>query len=202
MVDHGPLTIACVLKSGGDFEPWMVDRLRRQVGSHLRQAHSFVCLSDCDLSGPWREIRRIPLEDDWTGWFSKLELFKHDLGPTVYFDLDTAIVGPLDWISGITDGLWGLRDPLWGKMGSGMVGWTGPQPDILDGWDKGQESNWQTMPDRWGDQSWIYQKVKDRVRYIQDEFPGEVYSYKFDKGKAPRSVKIFSGRPRPWEVGF
>src|SRR6185437_8074786 len=58
------LTVACVLKSGGVYTPEYVERLRSGVGQHLDH-YKFVCLSDVDVPD------RIPLENDWPGWWSK-----------------------------------------------------------------------------------------------------------------------------------
>lgn len=91
--DVNGLTVACVLRSGGIYDAGWVARLARGVAAHLTLPHRFVCLSDVDVP-----CERLPLETDWPGWWSKLELFRPGLltGPTLFFDLDTLIVGSLD----------------------------------------------------------------------------------------------------------
>lgn len=90
------ITVACVLRSGGRYDAEWVARLQRGVARHLSLPHRFVCLSDAPVG-----CERIPLETDWPGWWSKIELFRPGLltGPTLYFDLDTVIVGGLDAIA-------------------------------------------------------------------------------------------------------
>lgn len=88
------LTVACVLRSGGIYTPEWVEKLQRGVEMHLSHKHRFVCLSDVDVP-----CQRIALEDDWPGWWSKICLWHPAAGltgPTIYFDLDTLIVGSLD----------------------------------------------------------------------------------------------------------
>lgn len=87
------LTVACVLKSGGIYNAEWVRKLRDGIGRHLTIEHRFVCLSDVDVP-----CDRIPLKQNWPGWWSKLELFNELKGPALYFDLDTVPVGPLDKI--------------------------------------------------------------------------------------------------------
>lgn len=90
------LTVACVLRSGGIYDAEWVRKLRDGVSRHLTLAHRFVCLSDVDVP-----CERIPLTTDWPGWWSKIELSRPGVlgGPTLYFDLDTVIVGSLDAIA-------------------------------------------------------------------------------------------------------
>jgi hypothetical protein len=82
-------TVICVLKSGGIYKPLDVDKLRNQVSRHLSIPHEFICLSDVEVN-----CRRIALQHDWPGWWSKIELFKPDVitFKTVYLDLDMVIL--------------------------------------------------------------------------------------------------------------
>jgi len=114
------LTVACVLKSGGIYDATWVERLRAGVARHLPLPHRFVCLSDVDVP-----CERIPLQHDWPGWWSKVELFKLE-GPVLYFDLDTAIVGNIRGIAAAAaDSAFVVlldfyRPPC---VGSGVMGW-------------------------------------------------------------------------------
>lgn len=81
------------MKSGGIYTPEWVRKLRDGVARHLTIEHRFICLSDVDVP-----CVRLPLLRDWKGWWSKLELFDAFKGPTLYFDLDTVVVGSLDRI--------------------------------------------------------------------------------------------------------
>ena len=90
------LTVACVLRSGGIYDAEWVRKLQDGVARNLTLSHRFICLSDVDVP-----CERIPLAEDWPGWWSKIELFRPGLfdGPVLYFDLDTVIVGSLDTIA-------------------------------------------------------------------------------------------------------
>lgn len=84
-----------MLRSGGVYTPEWVAKLQRGVARHLSLPHRFVCFSDVDVP-----CERIPLLHDWPGWWSKIELFTNPIdGVTLYFDLDTVIVGSLDAIA-------------------------------------------------------------------------------------------------------
>lgn len=96
MVDHA-LTVLCVFWKG-DFRgrPYKAEWVRRtksMVSRHL-PPHRFVCLSNVDVEG----VETIPLRHNWPGWWSKLELFRSDLGidgRCLYLDLDTLVVDDL-----------------------------------------------------------------------------------------------------------
>lgn len=88
----GLLTVLCVLKSGGGYDAEWVRKLKDGVARHLKPPYRFQCLSDVDVPD------RIPLEHDWPGWWSKIEMFKPGVitGQTLYLDLDTVICGSLE----------------------------------------------------------------------------------------------------------
>ncbi|MER9165551.1 hypothetical protein [Mesorhizobium sp. M0715] len=84
-------TVACVLRSGGDFEPGDVVRLFNQVSEHLPGA-KFRCFSDVAVQG----VEVIPLRHGWPRWWAKMELFLPELPDDwLFFDLDTSIVDSL-----------------------------------------------------------------------------------------------------------
>jgi hypothetical protein len=85
-----------VLRSGGIYTPEWVRKLRDGVARNLSLPHRFVCLSDVDVP-----CDRLPLVNGWPGWWSKLEAFRYGLfvGPVLYLDLDTVVVGSLDRIA-------------------------------------------------------------------------------------------------------
>jgi hypothetical protein len=84
--------VLTVLRSGGDFRPEHAQALARQVERWAPDA-KFQCLTDTDVPG----VDCIALKHDWPGWWSKLELFREELGGHFLFtDLDNVILGPLD----------------------------------------------------------------------------------------------------------
>ena len=192
------MIIACVLKSGGDFRPEHVLKLRRMVAKHApAHLYDFVCLTDSEV-----DCQAVPLTEGWPGWWSKMELFKLP-GPLLYLDLDTIIVGDLvpilEAVPKIKFGI--LRDFYRGAsnrnaMGSGVMCWSGDQRRIYWGFHY-------RRPEPGGDQIYL-EKVIREPTFLQDQFPGAFVSFKADKvqanGTAPEVVAVcFHGRPRPWE---
>lgn len=196
------VTVACVLRSGGEYQPWHVDRLRQQVGQYLPDAR-FLCLSDVDVS-----VFRKPLKYAWPGWWSKMELFRPDIrGDLLYFDLDTTIFGPLDDIASVRR-LTLLRDfykdgtqkPE--RIQSGMMFL--PETDRAAIW-----SHWIADPSRHmrehrGDGEYLHSLLFERAARWQDMVPGQVVSYKVHvRGRGvPAGARVicFHGQPRPWVI--
>lgn len=188
------LTIACLLKSGGEFKAEHVARLKQQCAKIPYER--FVCLSDVKVP-----CERIPLVHNWPRWWGQCELFRRDLfdGPVLYMDLDTTII----------------KDP-------GLV--IEPNDFWALGWDGATHQHAMEPTSGvmawWGDFSHIYEKCKvltmrpamwvnegifpfQPAQFIQERFPG-FYSYKRDvrhKGlPADATVVYFHGTPRPWDI--
>ena len=188
--------IACVLKSGGDYEPKHVYALQAQCAKFL-PGEDFVCLTDMDL-----DCATIPLLNDWAGWWAKVELFR--LPSALYMDLDTILVGDcleiLDAAKGHDFVI--LRDFYRGKtnpnaMQSSLMYWSKPHTELYDQFLDG---------DRYcegGDQIYIEWALRDKkVTYWQDITKG-IVSFKADVltvGLKPNDkIVAFHGKPRPWE---
>lgn len=192
------LTFASVLKSGGEYKTEHVERLVYQVSAHYTEPFNFICLSDhqdvaCD---------RIELQNDWPGWWSKLELFQHDLGKVCYLDLDVTVQSSLHWIDKIDPGeqLFGMNDALWkDNLNSSVMIWQGQKLDVVEGFSKAEIKKWNKGPDRWVDQGWIQNKLGENLKFISDE---NVCSYKFgkDQDKTTASILVFHGKPKPWDL--
>ncbi|MCP1832830.1 hypothetical protein [Bradyrhizobium sp. USDA 4545] len=172
------LTVACVLKSGGIYDATWVARLRDGVTRHLAQPHRFVCLSDVEVP-----CERIPLEHDWPGWWSKLELFKLR-GPVLFFDLDTAIVGDLTDVARVADhhATVVLQDfyRLGAGIGSGVMSWN--DLDLCRGlYDRfaADPVGWMKRIGGRGDQGFLedagYAQHYGRWQHL---LPGQIVSYK------------------------
>lgn len=199
------LTVACVLRSGGDFTPSHVDHLRDGVARNLSLPHRFCCLSDMEV-----DCERIPLRTDWPGWFSKLEMLKPGLfwGPVVSFDLDVVITGSLDDL--VLGHRFTVCDDFYhpGQINSSMMAWNTDLSDIFMAFGADPERNMRTYRTRahWGDQGFIRDHSPVTPDRWQWKYPGRVVSFKADVLKDRRvldgaSVCIFHGRPRPWELG-
>lgn len=201
------LTILCVLKSGGIYDAEWVAKLKRGVDKHLTRPHGFVCLSDVDVP-----CHRIPLEQDWPGWWSKIELFRPGVivGPTLYLDLDTAITGPLDGVTRIEHDfamLNNFSNP--GMVGSGVMWFSGENvPHKVYHKFAKQPSAWIEHYERnaegsyLGDQAFVWDTLDRKVPFLTDEFtPVKSYKHHCRKG-LPRDTSIvcFPGAPKPTDV--
>lgn len=98
------LTVACVLKGNwcAGRGPEYVRNLKASVERNLSEKHRFLCVTDLDQERARRELGcewRRPKHPDWPGWWGKIEIFDPEFapGPILFFDLDTVIVGPLDF---------------------------------------------------------------------------------------------------------
>lgn len=218
------ITIACVLRSGGCYD-WeyvrrLIDGLRKRVGRPYRIA----CLTDMigreDYTG---DSSLVPLDYNWPGWWSKIELFKLP-PPVLYFDLDTAIVGDITplarYVENQCEGLMMLRGFYKKDRCSGIMGWRQDMRVFYDRFVRhyATRAKFDKTPygyalradrNRYrGDQEWVAmatQKEGMPVTFVQDVFPG-VYSYKVDVAKRgmPDDARIicFHGKPRPHEVSL
>ncbi len=194
------ITVACVLRSGGDFTPLHVAALHRAVDKHLHAPHEFRVLTDYDLVVE----PHIKLTQAWPKWWSKLELFRPGAfsGPVLYFDLDTVLVGSIDDLASYRGPLAMLSDFLKpGKLQSGIMAWT---PGVAT------ESIWRCFtvnPDRYmrslsGDGQFL-NKYVDRADFLQTLFRGRIVSYNRHvrkMGRVPSCARVvcFHGQPRPW----
>jgi hypothetical protein len=196
------LTVACVLKSGGIYDATWVARLKAGVARHLPVEHRFVCLSDVAVP-----CERIPLDHDWPGWWSKIELFRLP-GPVLFFDLDTAIVGDLSDIAANSSAsrLTMLRDfyaP--NHLGSGMMSWGAAAPRRLyDIFVDAPADMMAVQRVRMGDQAYI-EEVYSRsycglpIARWQDVLPGEIVSYKVHcRSGIPENARVvcLHGKPK------
>ena len=199
------LTVAMVLRSGGGvFTPLWVERLVRQVRKHLNPDH-IVCLSDLELFPSMDPLRVSSLRHDWPGWFAKLELFRPGLfsGATIYFDLDTAIVGPIPRLGEtiVHENRLLLLDDFFrpNLAATGVMAWMpSPQteriyhdfvhnPRIRSGW-----SN--------GDGSLIGAYEHSRLQHVFPGVFGSLKAHRLDRGPIGFKVICQHGRPKFHEL--
>lgn len=193
------MQIVCVLKSGPEFTSDHVYALVDGLLEHNMDAQ-VVCLTDVEFCHP--RVKTIPLQHGWNGWWSKMELFRPGVceGPTLYLDLDTAVVGSLSGLSieGFTM-LPNVYRP--GDFGSGIMAWQESPHHIYEAFSKRPEyymAQYRTTA-KWGDQGFI----RDHLGYKPRVFGSEFRSYKAHcKSRVPENTKVvyFHGKPRPWEV--
>lgn len=179
---------ACVLRSGGDFGAEHVQWLAKQVPG-------LVCLSDVQVPG----VKTIPLEHDWPGWWSKMEMFGPSLqGDVLMMDLDTVVLS-LPEMPTETTVLENFAEPGW--MGSGFMFVTkADRARVWDAWIASPEKHIranQRWP-KWGDQGFLQDHLGQSARW-----GANVRSFKAHcQGGLPdgTDVVVFHGKPRPWDV--
>ena len=191
-------TVVTVLKTGAwrqqqiqrAYGPDHVHWIQQQVKRWAPAGTRFVCLSDQPISG----VEVLPLQQDWPGWWSKMELFHLDIGPVLYLDLDTVIVGPLEQMMRhphrfTTFCQYPHRIAARPEMVapsrilcSGVMAWEGPRPDLYRAFQANPE-HWMrvctSMPYCWGDQGFL-SLFLDSFETWEELFPGSVGSYKWD----------------------
>ena len=222
-------TVACVLREGGGFNSRYVHRLYDAVRKHWTGKLDFLCLTDTPIHH--RGIRELPLEHDWPGYWSKLELFRPGIrGPLLTFDLDTMIVGSLTDIREIGAHTM-LRSFKWkNRLASGLMYLPeAVRPVIWDRWildpakwmkvHKWPNSNGHLsgdqgfMQETWERSGWGSGRTPDPdwqshgIRRWQKTLPRQVVSYKRHVRKYGRvgvgvRVICFHGKPRPHEIGW
>ncbi len=191
------LTVACVLKTGGIYDASWVERLRAGVSRHLPTPHRFVCLSDVDVP-----CEHLPLRHDWPTWWSKLELFRLRQ-PTLYFDLDTAIVGDLTDIAkhAMTGRFTMLQDFYAADHhGSGVMSWSGDTSIIYREFATNPDAHMKKQRARMGDQAFIEELplMYPIVRW-QSVLPDQIVSYKIHcQSGIPANARVvcLHGRPK------
>lgn len=193
------MRIVTVCRSGGDYRWEHVETLRQQCAKHAKGIE-FVCLSD---------IGGTPLQHDWPGWFSKIEMFRQT-GPCLYLDLDTVVLDSLAPLLHIarTRPFTVLRDfnhPNAGReVQSSIMAWSGDMGRLYTRFRCHPEYHMEQNNSRefWGDQGFI-ERHADGWEYWQDLLPGALVSYKLQcRDGVPKGARVlvFHGRPRPWDV--
>lgn len=210
------LTIACVLKSGGDYDWEYVNRLRNNVDEHLTYEHEWAIFTDMwDMNEmPPEGVTIHCLQTDLKSYWSKLEIFRL-FEEVIYFDLDTIILSDLNTL---VEGIRTLcsftkkknnffmmksfsRHRNWA---SGIMAWTGDFQYLLTNCREDHMERY----GKW-EQDYIVDMLGangvSQINLIDDCIGGGIVSYKHHCSKGiPQSANIicFHGKPRPREVGW
>jgi len=199
-------SVICVLKSGGIYDSSWVEKLKNGVKRNLARPHRFVCLSDVDVP-----CERIPLQHDWPGWWSKIELFRPEVisGDTLYLDLDTAITGDLEPFVGLETDFAMIRsfaNPA--QMASGVMYFGKPAPTKV-------YEKFSRQPDAYiahharnqngaylGDQAFISDTLGRNIACLNDMVDGiAAYKYHCHKRLMPGTkIVCFPGDPKPTDL--
>lgn len=201
------LTVLSVLKHGGEYTAESVNRLQRAVARHLAIPHRFVCLSDVPV-----DCERIELKHAWPGWWSKVEVFRPGVvsGPTLYMDLDTVIVGSIDALAELPHDFAIMRNLNQPWMPGSAVMWFKERaPSIVyETFAENPEHYIAQYSDATqgcylGDQAFIWDCLNRKVKYLTDDVPGLIRSYRRHcTAGVPQgcSVVAFGGSKKPWNV--
>jgi hypothetical protein len=198
------VTVACVLRwtPGCDYDVSYVTKLKAMVERHLKVPHRFVCYSNIDVP-----CERLPLQANWPGWWSKMEVFNPEVPGRIFFmDLDTVLTGDITAMSQRTDlvmihGFHGTRTYASGFM---ML----PESDRAEIFQRFTANPHRYMQEFKfsGDQAFIGRNIKWAATW-QEEFPRQLVSYKFecrDKNDdtLPPGARVvcFHGTPRPHQM--
>lgn len=203
------LTVACVLRSGGEYGPRHVQVLAAQV-AHFMPGTRFACLTDVDVPG----VECLPLQFMWPGWWSKVELFDHFKGRTLYLDLDTLVLGNLAPLAAAGDGQFRMclhPKPISHTDArrvwlSPIMSWQGDYSQIPFAFEQmGQRvMATYTTPEQWGDQAFIAERAALLGPIV--DFPARAvahYRYDCTGGRTPPAralALVFAAPHRPWTV--
>lgn len=205
-------TVACVLRSGAEYNREHVLALYRQVarwwppGEELR----FIALSDAPIHYGGIETRAIGHTHEGTcvGWWAKMALFhpaQEDLGDILYFDLDTLIVGDLYDIVH-TSGFTMLSDfgNPWAAQSGMMLLPRAVRRAVREVWGHGFVT---TMRRFRGDGEFLDSLYRDTVQRWQTVIPDQIVSFKYHVRQNPglavpaeARVICYHGKPRPWNT--
>lgn len=197
------MIVACV-KVGTAYGPEYVNRLAAMVRRHTSRVMPFICITD-DPHGLDASFEVIPASyPELRGWWQKVALFGgyNFAGQRiVYLDLDTVLVGNVDFLFEYAGSFAILRD-FYVPTGYGSA-----VMSIAPGfgrhlWERFMRNPETIMAAMHGDQDWIRLGVPHADLW-QDVAPGKIGSYKADNLQAgPRGFSLicFHGEPKPHEV--
>ena len=192
------IDVACVLRSGGAYDPCWVHRLREAVSRYLPIEHRFVCLSDVPIGG---DVVRFNLPAGWRGWWAKMALGQPGLFPgrVLYFDLDSLIVGFLSELAaynGLRAVLADFNQPA--MIGTGMMmWWADAMEDVFCRFVVDPAKVMAAYPRR--SDHFTMQAMRTPPDRIQSLYPGQVVSSKRHCRHGPppgARVICMHGRPR------
>ena len=199
------LTIACVLKSGGDFNRDYVYKLRNACTKYIRAKFDFICLTDLHFAA--FDLDTILLKHDLPGWWSKLELFQLRK-EVLYFDLDTIIK------KDITNKVYAMRYKgikfamlkdlgKTGNFESGVMYWNGDFSEILTMGKMERKNDFKNYP---GDGELIrdiaFILTDGKISPIQKHFNVASFKWGEDEELEKADIICFHGKPKPHKLKF
>lgn len=214
------IKIISVLKTGGEFTLYHVEKLYNMCNKYITIPYEFFCFSDDNnlkQNNTLKNIKIVPLKYNLNGWWSKFEVYQLG-GPCLYLDLDTIIISNINHIINILEPyeLVYLRD-VYHKdyLQASMLYWNNDKNfilnEFLDNFKNIDQLDFHKRyhtPDRpFSDQDIlhiIFQKYNLSINFFQD-ITNEIVSYKADLNNGNNfnenihKIIFFHGKPRPWE---
>ena len=217
---------ACVIH--GEAYSWQyVERLHNMLSRHITPGIRLHVYTEADRPVPAPMIKHELTE--WTiarpgrSWWYKMQLFNtaHHCGPLLYFDLDTVIVGNLDWIwQQPTEYFWAIRDfkylwkPTHVGLNSSVMWWDTQRYRHV--WDSFVQQDLNQVIQKYrGDQDYISAAIPENQRrmfdanYVQSwrwQCLDGGYNFQRRQHRTPgtgtqfsdtTSILIFHGDPKP-----
>ena len=224
-------TIDCACVIHGDTYSWQyVETLLSMLQRHLTPTVKLHVYTEADRSVPDTMIKHAlelwPITNPKKSWWYKMQLFnpEHHAGPLLYFDLDTVIVGNLDWIWQMpTDNFCTVRDfkhlwrPTFYGINSSVMWWDTAKYTHV--WHKFKQQNLEYVMKKYhGDQDYITDEIPVKERRFFDMQRVQSWrwqsldgGYNFTKKRhqAPgfgtqllplTSILVFHGNPKPAQI--
>jgi len=178
------MTRVVCLRTGDKYGPEYVERLGRGVAQNTSRPFWFEVITQAQFPGWWQKLLVFPSEER-----------------TIFLDLDTVIVGNVDFLFDYAGPFCILRD-FYRPHGYGSAVMSiapGYGKEIRDGFLADADNIMRRLH---GDQNWIEEQVAGADRW-QDVAPGKIGSFKADAlQESPKGFAVccFHGQPRPHEV--
>jgi hypothetical protein len=183
------ITVTTVLKTSDVYTYKWVDKLKSGLEKHLKIPFNFLPISDF----PHEFSHNSFIQENKKYW-NKIELFRPGLytGKTLYFDLDTVLVGDItDIVKSFQGSPFLMYKDTYHNSGalSGIMYWEGDQSHLWNTWVSQPQRHWykKYAGGSLGDQAFI----RDNVQYefIQDKIKNKDHIY-FASGKEPKDVDM------------
>ena len=232
--DHilkNPSVIDCACVIHGDAYSWTyVERLYNMLSRHITPDIRLHVYTEADRPVPEPMIRHDLLPWHITrarrAWWYKMQMFnpEYHAGPLLYFDLDTVIVGNIDWIwQQPLQYFWGVRDfkylwrPTHTGINSSVMWWDTRQHQQV--WETFQAQDLVTVMRKYhGDQDYIGAVIaQDQRRFLDSnsivswrwQCQDGGFDFRRRRGHTPgtgtqipesASVLVFHGSPKPDKI--
>jgi hypothetical protein len=226
---HSPIDCACVIH-GTPYSWDYVERLYNMLSRHITPGIKLHVYTEADRPVPEPMVKHVlapwSITSPKKSWWYKMQLFNpaYHAGPLLYFDLDTVIVGNIDWIwQQPTTYFWAIRDfkYLWRPnhtgVNSSVMWWDTQQYQPI--WDTFAQQDLPTIMRKYpGDQDYISAAIPQNQRRFFDTNRVQSwrwqcldggYNFRKRRHQSPgtgtqitdsTSIMVFHGNPKPEQI--